>query len=103
MKNRAGYGVFPSQLKVLVKQRFVFITCERGKDMSSSSQNTTFSVNGYEVSATFADSRNTVAIGLMKQILLSSFVNTAKTHDGDILVLSPELRDNNGTENPCAP
>ena len=34
-----------------------------------------FAVDGYEISATFADSRNTAGLGHVKQILLSSFAN----------------------------
>ena len=47
-----------------------------------------FAVDGYEISATFADSRNTAVLGHVKQILLSSFVNnlTDKT-PGDNLAL----------------
>ena len=47
-----------------------------------------FAVDGYEISATFADSRNTAVLGHVKQILLSSFANnlTDKT-PGDSLAL----------------
>ena len=38
---------------------------------------TTFAIDGYQISATFADSRNTTALGHVKQILLSSFANNA--------------------------
>ena len=31
-----------------------------------------FAVDGYEISATFAENRNTAAVGHVKQILLSS-------------------------------
>ena len=64
---------------------------------------TTFSIDGYEVSASFADSSNTEAIGQVKQILLSSFANTAKTQSGDILAILPEQRDNNGRDKTYAP
>ena len=41
---------------------------------------TTFAIDGYQISATFADSRNTTALGHVKQILLSSFANNAAKH-----------------------
>ena len=55
-----------------------------------------FSVDGHEISATFADSRNTAVLGHVKQILLSSFANnlTDKT-SGDSLALKAKLSDNN--------
>ena len=55
-----------------------------------------FAVDGYEISATFADSRNTAVLGHVKQILLSSFANnlTDKT-PGDSLALKAKLSDNN--------
>ena len=64
--------------------------------MPNTNHDRTFSVNGYEVSATFADVRNTSAIGQVKQILLSSFTNTAKTHNESILAFQSEPRDNEG-------
>ena len=49
---------------------------------------TTFAIDGYQISATFADSRNTTALGHVKQILLSSFANNAAKHThGDILAI----------------
>lgn len=39
---------------------------------------TTFAIDGYQISATFADSRNTTALGHVKQILLSSFANNGR-------------------------
>ena len=36
--------------------------------------NAVFAIDGFEISATFAESQNTAAIGQIKQILLSSFV-----------------------------
>ena len=36
--------------------------------------NAVFAIDGFEISATFAESQNTAAIGQVKQILLSSFV-----------------------------
>ena len=51
---------------------------------------TTFAIDGYQISATFADSRNTTALGHVKQILLSSFANNAAKHThGDILAIHP--------------
>ena len=55
-----------------------------------------FSIDGYEISATFAEAKNTEAIGQVKQILLSSFAACAPSRrPGAILVKSPETRDNN--------
>jgi hypothetical protein len=65
--------------------------------------NINFSVDGYEVSATFANSRNTAAIGQVKQILLSSFSNTTKTRPRDILAIVPEQRDNSSGGTPRVP
>lgn len=45
--------------------------------MEHTRQLTTFAIDGYQISATFADSRNTAALGHVKQILLSSFANNA--------------------------
>ena len=60
-----------------------------------------FAVDGYEISATFADSRNTAVLGHVKQILLSSFANnlTDKT-PGDSLALKAKLSDNNSGDTP---
>lgn len=59
--------------------------------------NAVFAIDGFEISATFAESQNTVAIGQVKQILLSSFVaQTTSTRPGVILVKPSEQRDNNG-------
>ena len=55
-----------------------------------------FAIDGYEISATFADSRNTAALGQVKQILLSSFVSSAhQNRAGGILAIHPEQRENN--------
>lgn len=63
-----------------------------------------FAIDGYEISATFADSRNPAAIGQVKQILLSSFASSApKNKGGDILAITHEQRDNNDRGKPCAP
>lgn len=57
-------------------------------------------IDGYEISATFAEHRNTEAIGHVKQILLSSFASNVpkKKYPGDILVMPPEqsYNDNGG-------
>lgn len=72
--------------------------------MQSMKRNTTFAVDGYEVSATFADSRNAAAIGQVKQILLSSFANNqASKRSGDILAIRSVTRDNKGGDSHCAP
>ena len=49
---------------------------------------TTFMVDGYEVRATFAESRNTAVTGHLKQILLASFVSNVPAGDG-ILAAAP--------------
>lgn len=49
--------------------------------------NAVFAIDGFEISATFAESQNTAAIGQVKQILLSSFVaQTSSPRPGVILV-----------------
>ncbi len=60
-----------------------------------------FAVDGYEISATFADSRNTAVLGHMKQILLSSFANNLTDKaPGDSLALKAKLSDNNSGDTP---
>lgn len=55
----------------------------------------TLKVDGYEISATFAETRNTAISGHLKQILLASFANSSpKSGPGDILVMPPEQRYN---------
>lgn len=51
---------------------------------------TTLKVDGYEISATFAETRNTAISGHLKQILLSSYI--AQT--GGILAAPPVQRYN---------
>ena len=48
----------------------------------------TFTVDGYEVRATFAESRNAAVTGHLKQILLASFVRNAPAGDS-ILAAAP--------------
>ena len=44
-----------------------------------------FKIDGYNISATFADKRNPAVSGQIKQILLSSFTNNASnTHKVDM-------------------
>lgn len=72
--------------------------------MDGKKHSTTFAVDGYEISATFADSRNTAAIGQVKQILLSSFAgNHAGRRSGDILAIPTEQRDNSSRGKPYVP
>lgn len=72
--------------------------------MQGTKPSTTFAIDGYEISATFADSRNTAATSQVKQILLSSFASSAPNNQhGDILAIPPEQRDNNDRGNPCVP
>ncbi len=61
-----------------------------------------FSIDGYEVSATFADAGNLTAISHAKQILLSAFIASTSDFKG-ILAISPEQRDNNSGGNPHVP
>ncbi len=64
----------------------------------------TFAIDGYEISATFADGRNTAALGQVKQILLSAFVSSAhQNRAGGILAIHPEQRDNNSGDTPYVP
>lgn len=62
--------------------------------MSKTRTKKVFAIDGYEISATFAESRNPMALGQVKQILLSSFVDNATRRPGDILAISPKTRDN---------
>ena len=63
--------------------------------MPSTKHNAVFSVDGYEVSATFAQAGDPAAITHVKQILLSAFVaSTPKARPKGILAISPEQRDN---------
>ncbi len=72
--------------------------------MQSKRRSATFAVDGYEVSATFADSRNVAAIGQVKQILLSSFAsNPPNRRTGNILAIHSETKDNNGGDSHRAP
>ena len=64
----------------------------------------TFAIDGYEISATFADGGNTAALGQVKQILLSAFVSSAhQNRAGGILAIHPEQRDNNSGDTPYVP
>ena len=49
---------------------------------------TTFMVDGYEVRATFAESRNTAVTGHLKHILLASFAGSVPA-GGGILAAAP--------------
>lgn len=72
--------------------------------MQNTRRNATFAVDGYEVSATFADSRNAAALSQVKQILLSSFANNpSNPHPGDILAINSEQRDNNSGDSHHVP
>lgn len=59
-------------------------------------------VDGYEVSATFVEDKNTEAIRRIKQILLSSFAVRGAKPKG-ILVVPPEQRYNIGGGSPDVP
>lgn len=63
-----------------------------------------FAIDGYEISATFADSENPAALGQVKQILLSSFASNApKNKAGGILAIHPGQRDNISGGTPYVP
>ena len=66
--------------------------------------NAVFAIDGFEISATFAESQNAAAIGQVKQILLSSFVaQTSSTRPGVILAKPLKQRDNHSGGSPHAP
>lgn len=72
--------------------------------MQSQKQSASFFVDGYEVSATFADTGDSTTILHAKQILLSTFIaSTSPTSIQGILAISPEQRDNNSGGNPHVP
>ena len=72
--------------------------------MQQRKQHTAFAVDGYAITASFADCKNAAALHHVKQILLSSFVNnTVKNSSGDILAIPPEQRDNNSGGSPYVP
>ncbi len=63
-----------------------------------------FSIDGYEVSATFLSAGDPAAISHAKQILLSAFVaSTSMPRPKGILAISPEQRDNISGGNPHVP
>ena len=69
--------------------------------MQQRKQHTAFAVDGYAITASFADCKNAAALNHVKQILLSSFANnTVKNSSGDILAIPPEQRDNNSGGSP---
>ena len=71
--------------------------------MERSRSRTTFTIDGYQITATFADCRNETAFNHVKQILLSSFTNHAAEHlSGDILAIHPKRSDNNSGGSTCA-
>ena len=69
--------------------------------MQQRKQHTAFAVDGYAITASFADCKNAAALHQVKQILLSSFANnlTDKT-PGDSLALKAKLSDNNSGDTP---
>ena len=55
----------------------------------------TLKVDGYEISASVAETRNTAMAGHLKQSLMASFANSSpKSGSGDIRVMPPEQRYN---------
>lgn len=72
--------------------------------MPNERQSASFSIDGYEVSATFASAGDPAALNHAKQILLSAFVaSTSKPGSKGILAISPEQRDNIGGGKPHVP
>lgn len=72
--------------------------------MPNERHSTSFSIDGYEVSATFAETGDPAAINHAKQILLSAFVaSTSKPGPKGILAISPEQRDNISRGKPHVP
>lgn len=58
--------------------------------MQQRKQHTAFAVDGYAITASFADCKNAAALHHVKQILLSSFANnTAKNSSGTSLQSLP--------------
>ena len=63
--------------------------------MPKTKRNTTFFIDGYEVSAIFAKTGDPAAIAHIKQMLLSSFIaGTPGPRPKGILAISPGQRDN---------
>lgn len=60
--------------------------------MQNTKRRAMFLVDGHEISATFAEHRSTETINHVKQILLSSFANSAPRRKctSDILAVHPE-------------
>ena len=68
------------------------------------SHNANFSIDGYEISASFANTVDPSAISRAKQILLSSFIaSTSMSGSMRKLAISVEKRDNNVESNPHVP
>lgn len=58
----------------------------RIQPMERVNQESSFTINGYHISATFTEKRNPAVSGQIKQILLSSFTNNvSNTHKVDIV------------------
>ena len=69
-----------------------------------SKANAGFAIDGFEVSATFAESQNAAAIGQVKQILLSSFAAQASPQASKGILAKPsKQRDNHSGGSPHAP
>ncbi len=72
--------------------------------MPATRQNACFLIDGYEVSATFAEVGNPTIIGQVKQILLSSFVSRSPVYQAKgILDDHAEQRDNSSGSSPHVP
>lgn len=72
--------------------------------MSTTERNACFSVDGYEVSATFAEAGNPTVIGRVQQILLSSFVASTPVFQlKGILDDSSKQRENDSEGSPHVP
>ena len=72
--------------------------------MPATRQNASFLIDGYEISATFAEAGDPAAIGRVKQILLSSFVASSPVSPSRGILDDPdEQRDNNSGGSPHVP
>lgn len=90
VENTKADGMAAARFPFFAKTHKRVMPDKGGYHMEHGTQSVQLSVNGYEVSASFAECENTEALGKVKQILLSSFAAYApKPKGGDILALSP--------------
>lgn len=75
-----------------------------GISMQTMKRRTTFAIDGYEVSVTFAERSNTEAMAHVKNILLSAFAShTPEPRCKGTVDATPEVRYNNDRGKPYAP